>query len=376
MRTTTTALLLALVLAGCGGDPEPAPGLPTPSSEADRGSTTAPAPTPTDPISPTGPASPTSSPASPTSSPADPPSRPGPRTTMVLAVSVDGLAPAALATLGSTRAPTFWHLLDEGASTLNARTEVEMTVTLPNHTGMLTGRRVDAAQGGHGWQANVDNGRRVVDADGDPVPSVFDVVHEAGGSSALFTSKEKFAVFDRTWPAIDEYVYEPDNAALAQDAADDLVTAHRAFTFLHLSWPDEAGHASGWGSADYLQAVEDVDAALADLVATLESDRFLRRHLVLVLTADHGGHGLQHSDTTDPANYTVPFVVVGHGVPARADLYDLDPTRADPGTKQPSYDEDGGPVRNGDVANLATSLLGLDPVPGSELGAEAALAVR
>ena len=63
-----------------------------------------------------------------------------------------------------------------------------------------------------------------------------------------------------------------------------------------------------------------------------EADRYLERRLVLVLTADHGGRGRLHGDTSDPANFTVPFLVVGPGVPARADLYALDPTRRDPGT--------------------------------------------
>ena len=48
--------------------------------------------------------------------------------------------------LGAAGAPTFHRLLDEGAGTLNARTEYEQTVTLPNHTGMMTGRRIDRGQ--------------------------------------------------------------------------------------------------------------------------------------------------------------------------------------------------------------------------------------
>ena len=47
----------------------------------------------------------------------------------------------------------------EGAYTLNARTVREKTCTLPNHTAMLTGRRVDARHGGHGYSENFDNGR-------------------------------------------------------------------------------------------------------------------------------------------------------------------------------------------------------------------------
>ena len=91
--------------------------------------------------------------------------RPGPRRaversvgdiTRVVAISVDGLNPDAIDQLGEAGTPTFHRLMAEGASTLNARTEVEQTVTLPNHTGMVTSRRMDRTQGGHGVTWNDD----------------------------------------------------------------------------------------------------------------------------------------------------------------------------------------------------------------------------
>lgn len=49
----------------------------------------------------------------------------------------------------------------QGARTPNARTAVEATRTMPNHTSMLTGRRVDTDLGGHGVTFNTDNGSTV-----------------------------------------------------------------------------------------------------------------------------------------------------------------------------------------------------------------------
>ena len=74
----------------------------------------------------------------------------------VVAISIDGLNPRAISELGPSGAPTFHRLMREGASTLDARTEREQTRTLPNHTGMLTGRRIDARRGGHGVTYNTD----------------------------------------------------------------------------------------------------------------------------------------------------------------------------------------------------------------------------
>lgn len=89
-----------------------------------------------------------------TSSADDPVSR-------VVAISVDGLNPNAIRTLGASGAPNFHRLIREGAVTLNARTAREQTRTLPNHTSMLTGRRIDARSGGHGITMNSDTGTTV-----------------------------------------------------------------------------------------------------------------------------------------------------------------------------------------------------------------------
>ncbi len=95
----------------------------------------------------------------------------------VVAISLDGLNPRAIVRLGRARLPNLYRLFDEGAGTLNARTQVEQTVTLPNHTSMVTGRRIDAGRGGHGVTWNWHRaGTTVHRAAGHDVSSVFRVV--------------------------------------------------------------------------------------------------------------------------------------------------------------------------------------------------------
>ena len=295
--------------------------------------------------------------------------------TRVLAISVDGLNPDAIRKLGRTGAPTFYRLKNEGAATFNARTEYEQTVTLPNHTGMMTGRRVDRTNGGHGVTWDHDRpGSTVQEAAGHPVDSVFSVVHDAGRSTALFSTKPKFALYDRSWPAgIDLFRADENQKALVDAARRDLVASDRAFTFLHVSLPDRAGHAYGFMSRPYVDAVRRTDRLLGTVLATVEGDPTLSRQLVVVLTADHGGVGASHSTATRLGNYRIPFLVWGPGVPSGS-LYGLNPDYADPGARRPTY-AGRQPVRNGDVANLAATLLGLEPVPGSDLDAQQQLRV-
>lgn len=289
--------------------------------------------------------------------------------TSVLAVSIDGLSPAAIRRLGPAGAPTLHRLIDEGASTMNARTERESTSTLPNHTGMLTGRRVDADRGGHGvtWNDDRLEPRTVHAAAGETVRSAFSVVHDETRSTALFASKTKFTLFRRSWSSkIDHFRIRGSNRRLMRLVRSDLDDRTRAFRFVHFSKPDVVGHDRGFMSEAYLDAVADVDRLLKQLVDAIESDPVLASGLVLVVTADHGGKGRNHTDPTRYANYRVPFLAWGPGVAAGTELYELNPDYATPGTSRTSYATAPPPIRNGAVANLATDLLGLGPVPGSE----------
>jgi predicted AlkP superfamily pyrophosphatase or phosphodiesterase len=287
----------------------------------------------------------------------------------VLAISIDGLDPNALRKLGRDGAPALHALLDAGASTLNARTEREVTTTLPNHTGMVTGRRVQSSAGGHGVTWNDDRRRppTVQAAAGRPIASVYTAVHGSGGSTALFASKTKFSLWNRSWPAsIDLTRIQLDNRLLVRSLRRDLRDHVRAFRLLHLSLPDSAGHDRGFMSRPYLRAVARIDSLVGELVSAVTSDVRVAGSTAIILTSDHGGQGVTHSDATEANNYRIPFVVTGPGVTPGADLYELNPDYRDPGAGRTTYERRRQPIRNGVLANLALDLLDLDAVQGSE----------
>ena len=122
-----------------------------------------------------------------------------------------------------------------------------------------------------------------------------------------------------------------------------------------------------------------VDAASDDFAAIASRSRPISRSVaastVVVVVSDHGGLGFSHADATRAVNYTIPFFVWGRGVPAGADLYRLNPDRADPGTSRPTYAAAVQPIRNAEAGNLVTELLGLRAIPGSRINAAQTLDV-
>lgn len=311
----------------------------------------------------------------------------------VLLISVDGLATRFLRQLLSTdRLPAFTRFARLGASTENARTDPTHTNTLPNHASMLTGLPVLAPPGapaeqGHGYTANAEPGPGVtLHNSGNPAriytPSVFDVAHDHGLATAMFASKAKFAIFTNSYNdagandevAADDGTQKIDIVELNEDltALTDVLIAVLAdappnFSFVHFGQPDVAGHALGWGSAEYLDAIADVDVALGRILTLLEDEPSLAAHTAVILTADHGGTGNGHLDAANPDNFVIPFLVLGPGIPGDRDLYSLVGELRTPSASDvnPGFEVPGQPIRNGDSANLALALLGLVPVPGS-----------
>lgn len=312
-------------------------------------------------------------------------------------VSVDGLRSDALIAVPPEKLPGFARLM-RGAWTLNARTDPESTVTLPNHTGMLTGRFMHG-ESGHGWTANVDppSGATLHGNRGAYVAGMFDVAHDRGWRTALFAGKTKFSLYDVSWNGehgapdtegadqgrdkIDEYAMLGKSSEIADGvlralqegaqggSAGVLVLAHFAVT-------DLTAHASGWDitpGSKYMQSVGAVDVELGRILDGIEADAALRGSTAFVVTTDHGGGApfKSHDRPEMWVDYIIPLVVwTGDDGPAR-DLYELNAaTRRDPGLRQPARSSEGlPPIRNADAGNLALSLLGLPAVPGSTIGA-------
>ena len=305
----------------------------------------------------------------------------------VIQVSVDGLNPDAITQLGAAGAPAFHRLAAQGASTLNARTVVERTRTLPNHTSVMTGRPV-AGTSGHQVTFNEDNGSTLAATAGSYVAGVFDTVHDHGGSTALYSGAPKLDFLERSWNGtngavdtigvdngrdkIDTYLRGAGSVTTSA-LLNQLATNPKTFNFIHLAATDSAGHQYGFMSSQYLNAVKEIDTHIGQILDAVAGNPALAGNTVVIVSADHGGLGLSHEDPTVVANFRIPFFAWGEGVAAGADLYALNADRANPGTTQPAYTAALQPIRNADSTDLVTELLGFGPVPGSTINANQSL---
>ena len=303
----------------------------------------------------------------------------------VIHVSVDGLRPDAVTTQTPAQLPNFYRLRNEGAFTDNARCDVDFMKTLQNHIDMMTGRGVYGPIGAsHEWDVNAwTPGDTLESNKGSYIAGVYGVAHDNGLRTGLYTGKEKFGVFDESWNAIngapdvtgpdngrdklDQYVCNENTLMLTLTWSAQNTSTPQNYSFLHLSDPDWVGHEFGWMSEEYLDSVRDVDGYLGFVFDLAENNLVMAGKTAIIVTADHGGHDFTHGDLI-PEDFTVPLMVWGPGVPAGDDLYAMNPTsRQDPGTVMPTWTATTQPIRNSDTPNLALSLLGLGPIPGSAI---------
>jgi hypothetical protein len=310
----------------------------------------------------------------------------------VILISVDGLRSDALI-VTPDGLPNFARLRT-GASTLNARTDPDFTITLPNHTAMLTGR-FGLGELGHGW---VNNGEPTSDENlhknrGGYIASALDVAHDRGLRTLLVAGKSKFSLYDVSWNAdngaadtcgsdegkdkLDTYVLASKTEQVADTVIEHLQAGSaRSFVFAHFAITDLTAHLHGWDltpGSRYMRAVARVDAELGRILAVIDTSPTLRGKTAVVLTADHGGGApyLSHDQPHMWVDYIIPFLVWLGADGVSHELYAVSAkTRADPGIGRPLRDGTGlPPIRNGDAANLVLDLLGLPPVQGSQINA-------
>lgn len=232
-----------------------------------------------------------------------------PPATHVVLISIDGLRVDAI---DSAPAPNLQSLIAEGTYCPVAET-VRPSITLPSHTSMLTGLNYPK----HGVIWNGDHDGFIEH------PTVMSEVKRAGLTTAMFVAKSKFSYLASPGSCDYTFGFDRDTAAQATTTAAQLakrfsrewVKKKFRFTFVHLREPDIAGHRHLWMSPEYLEGVREADKAVGAIVRSIRKAGRKGDRVVIIVTADHGGKGKTHTELV-PEVYTIPWIIVGPGIPA------------------------------------------------------------
>lgn len=248
----------------------------------------------------------------------------------VVMISIDGLRADALERF---QPPTLTRLANEGAFTDRAET-VLPSLTVPAHLSMLSG----VAPATHG----VLNDRIRLTPEMTDLQPLFRKARDRGRTAVAFMSGEgplqgfDVALGCKLAFGLDSLTLVPaDGFAVADSAAASLADPEIELLFLHLPDADIAGHAHGWSSEEYKNAVFRADSALERIVTRATEGAGEDQGSVLVMVvSDHGGGGAYGDHlhgSSSPEDVRIPVILWGSGVvPGRdlsqASILDMAPT--------------------------------------------------
>jgi hypothetical protein len=258
----------------------------------------------------------------------------------LIIVGVDGLNPKGIE---DAKTPNIHAMMKSGAWSFHART-VFPTVSSPNWASMIMGAPVEMTGVlSNEWQPK---GAAIAPACEDApgiFPTIFGLEHRQHPTA-------KVGIFT-DWPDFVRLV-EPDivNPIFVTDEQEDPVLEHALaylksekpeFLFIHLDHVDHAGHNHGWGSPEYLAAVEKTDRMLGEIRGLVHS-MGIEDTTTILFTADHGGIERRHGGLT-MAETEIPWIIAGKRIVQDHQLT--------------------APIMQYDTAATAAYLLGLTPDP-------------
>lgn len=219
-----------------------------------------------------------------------------PPSDVVIVVSIDGLRPDVITP--SMRA--LHRLYLQGASAKIART-IAKSATLPSHASMVSG--VDTSEHGLDFNAYKPEHANIAR------PTMFSVAHAAGLPTYMFVGKAKLKHLLGKPSDAELKVAGIHCKRLVKEATPLIQQMKRGLMFLHFANPDSAGHRNGWMGDEYVEAVHGADECLGSVMTLIEESGRMDRTLLLV-TADHGGHGRSHG-TRMEVDQRIPWYAWG-----------------------------------------------------------------
>ena len=226
-------------------------------------------------------------------------STPAPFARRVLILSVDGLRPDAIALAPM---PNLMSLMQSSAYSLTAQT-IHPSVTLPSHASMLGGYCPDVH--GVNWNDYIPDLGFAKGTD------LFDIAQAAGLQTVMYVGKEKLRQLTEP-ESTDQFVYINDRDSVIIDQLIADFPQNFGVLFIHFPLVDGMGHVYGWLSPEQLSVAFRADEAIGRLLAELDA-RNLRGETLIIITADHGGHGASHGSSM-PEDMTIPWIASGPGI--------------------------------------------------------------
>ena len=222
----------------------------------------------------------------------------------VILILADGMRPDALVRNISAK-----ELAKKSAFTYAGQT-VFPSVTLPCHMSLF--HSVDPDRHGTTTNTYMPQVR--------PIQGLFDVLAAGKKRCAMFYDWEQLRDLGRPGSLAKSMFFSLGN--YGSQKADDMLTdaaiacltgENMDFIFLYLGAPDVFGHDYGWMSEEYMQGIEAAWKNIDRVMEAVSSDD------VVIVTADHGGHGRTHG-TTMREDMEIPFFITGPGISAGAEL--------------------------------------------------------
>lgn len=236
----------------------------------------------------------------------------------VLLLMLDALRPDALM---NANAPHLHEFRETWAATLTAQSVVP-PITLPCHTSIFH----SAPPAHHGITDNVWH------APANPVTGLVEQLDLHDKTTAFYHNWDVLRDLTRheklhfSYTVNTGYNLDGDEAVL-KGFLHNYAEVNTDFAFVYFASIDNAGHAFGWMSAEYMAQVEKVDALVGRLLAVLPDD------VTIIIHSDHGGHDTTHGDDI-PADMTIPWMIGGanvrraHTITRPVSLLDTAPTIA------------------------------------------------
>lgn len=306
-------------------------------------------------------------------------------------ISIDGLTPQAV-NICKNYLSNIYKL--KKLYTDDARTD-NLTITLPNHVSMFTGRSSDK----HKVYHNDDNNDNKTIHKKKYIKSIFSVLKDNNLKCSMYVGKTKFNFIDRSYSDIDDGIDEIDmfccditfktqhnnNIVLYYDSEIketdknnvipivkyfmDNFNKNYDYTFIHFRGTDTIGHMYGWLTKEYFNSLKAIDNDIGEILKFL--DKYSNNYII-ILTSDHGGFKQDHNDNKIKENFTIPFYIYLKDYDKKIDLYSLCDNRYKPNKNiNPSIKQIKQPIRNGDIANLVLQLQGImKEIDGSNINTD------